>query len=431
MSDGGGPIALQAAEVAAGDVGPVGIAERVAELDVLRGVALFGVFLMNMIGLCSAGIMSTDAQLFALPTAALDRVVTEIGFWLFSDKANSLFAFLFGMGFYLQMQRAEARGADFARIYKRRLTVLLLFGLFHLYFIWTWDVLHLYAMAGFALLALRRVDTRTLLIGGILLTLFDWRIPQELLESAGLAEWHGFSSTYSEAAVLARQQVSAAGDYFGTVRAMASYTLLDYVLSGSLAGWFVYALGRFMLGAWVGRNGWLQHAQRHLPGFRRVMFIALPAGLLLAGFARIVEFGQRDAQLSPWDHWEIVERAVHAVSAPLLATGYVCAVVVALHTHRGRKLLAPFAYAGRMALSNYVAQSFVYALLLFGIGPGLALAGKIGSSVATLIVIVAYAAQVVLSRWWLARFRFGPLEWAWRGLTYGAWPRLRISPALS
>lgn len=416
--------------IASGHVGPVGAAERIEELDVLRGVALFGVFLMNMIGLCSAGIMSTQAQLLALPAAGLDSSVTEICFWLFGDKANSMFAFLFGLGFCLQMQRTEARGADFAHLYKRRLTVLLLFGVVHLCFIWTWDVLHLYALAGFVLFALRGLDSRALLTGGILFTLFDWRIPQELLEHAGLAEWHGLASAYSEEAVLARQQVSAAGDYFGTMRAMASYTLLDYILSGSLLGWFIYALGRFMLGAWVGRNGWLQQARNHLPGFRRGMHIALPGGLMLAGFSRMLEWSQRH-DAPRWEHWGLIERILHAVSVPMLTAGYVCAIVVALHTVRGRKLFAPFAPAGRMALSNYVAQSFVYALLLFGIGPGLGLAGRIGSTSVVLIVVVTYAAQMALSRWWLDRFRFGPLEWVWRGLTYGTWPRLRLRPALS
>lgn len=410
--------------------GPVGAAERIEELDVLRGVALFGVFLMNMIGLCSAGIMSTEAQLLALPTADVDSSVTEICFWLFGDKANSMFAFLFGLGFQLQMRRAEARGADFDRLYKRRLTVLLLFGIVHLYFIWTWDVLHLYALAGFALFALRGLGSRALLIGGILFTLFDWRIPQELLEHAGVAEWHGLASTYSDEAVLGRQQVSAAGDYFGTLRAMASYTLLDYVLSGSLLGWFIYALGRFMLGAWVGRNGWLQHARSYLPGFRRGMYVALPSGLVLAGVARILEWSRRH-DVAEWEHWSLIERIAHAVSVPVLTAGYICAIVVALHTARGRRLFAPFAPAGRMALSNYVAQSFVYALLLFGIGPGLALAGRIGATTVALLVVVIYAAQVALSRWWLDRFRFGPLEWVWRGLTYGTWPQMRLRPVLS
>ena len=101
------------------------------------------------------------------------------------------------------------------------------------------------------------------------------------------------------------------------------------------------------------------------------------------------------------------------------------AIVVGLHTTLGHRLLAPFAWPGRMALSNYVGQSLIYGFVLFGVGPGLSLAGRIGTSTVMAIVVVAYAAQVVSSRWWLARFRYGPLEWEWRGLTYGRWPAWR------
>jgi uncharacterized protein len=84
-----------------------------------------------------------------------------------------------------------------------------------------------------------------------------------------------------------------------------------------------------------------------------------------------------------------------------------------------------------MALTNYVSQSFVYALVFFGLGPGLGLMGRIGTAALTAMVIVAYAVQVLASRWWLTRFRFGPLEWVWRAYTYGSLPMLRSAPAPS
>lgn len=401
-----------------GNLQPTGASERFEVLDVLRGVALFGVFLMNMVGFCGAGVMATEGQLASLRTASLDALVYEVVFWLFGDKANSLFAFLFGLGFYLQLQRAEARGVDFSSIYVRRLTALLLFGIAHLFLLWSWDILHLYALTGFVLLALRGVSNRTLLIGGILLMLFDWRIPQELLHEAGLERWHGQPPMYTDAAVLARQAISGAGDYLGIMRLMAHYTLFDYVLSGTIVGWIIYACGRFMLGAWVGRQGWLTDASRYLSGFRATMLVTLPLGLLLDGISRLVLWDVMSDGFSDIAHWHLLHRVLHIAGLPLLTTGYLCAIVVGLHTPFGRRLLMPFAYAGRMALSNYVMQSFVYALLVFGVGPGLALAGKIGSSAAVAIVVIGYALQIALSRWWLGRFRFGPLEWVWRAVTY-------------
>src|SRR5262245_63125070 len=114
---------------------------------------------MNIVGFGRA--MATGQQLFSLPGAPLDFTLHEMLAWLVEDKANTLFAFLFGLGFYLQMQRLEARGVDFDRIYLRRLTFLLVLGLIHFMFLWTWDILHLYALAGFVLFAMRRLSNRT------------------------------------------------------------------------------------------------------------------------------------------------------------------------------------------------------------------------------------------------------------------------------
>ena len=403
---------------------PVEAGERVQVLDVLRGVALFGVFLVNFCGFAGVNIMATEQQLLSLNSGPLDFAVYEVTSWLVADKANTLFAFLFGLGFYVQMQRISARGADFERIYLRRLWVLLAMGVIHTLFFWAWDILNLYALAGFALFALRRLDDRRLLGWGVVLALFGRSAGEVLLGIVGEG-WHGRASPFSDAAVLARQAVSEAGDYWGVFRLFLELTLVDWLLSGLIVGWFLYALGRFMIGAWVGRQGWLQRAGGLLPQYRRVMRIALPLGLIADGLARILSHALQFGRLPQGAALETAVSALHMVSVPVLAAGYLAAIVVMLHTPLGRRVLLPFGAAGRMALSNYVAQSFIYAFVLFGLGPGLALAGRIGTTAVVTIVIVCYAAQIALSVWWLSRFRYGPLEWLWRGLTYGEWPRFR------
>lgn len=400
---------------------PVSAAERVHELDVLRGVALFGVFLMNMLGFASDGLMATEQQLLSLPTAPADAVASQLADWLVADKANTLFAFLFGLGFYLQMQRLEARGVDFDRIYVRRLAVLLGFGIVHTLFFWSWDILNTYALAGFALFALRDAKDRTLLWGGLLLALFSLTAHEVLAEFASLNEWHGWPSPYADEAVLARQEASLAGDYWGLFRLFAEYTLVDYLLNGLIIAWILYALGRFMIGAWVGRRGWLQNARAFLPGFRRMLQVALPVGLIAEGIACILRYYGDSGRLPSWEHWELLGDALHMLAVPVLATGYLCAIVVGMHTPGAQRWLAPFANAGRMALTNYVMQSLFYAFILFGVGPGLALAGRIGSATVVVLVAIAFATQIVASRWWLRHFRYGPLEWLWRRLTYGRW----------
>nr|AQQ74625.1 hypothetical protein [uncultured bacterium] len=405
---------------------PLGAADRIVLMDVLRGVALFGVFLMNVITVNSVSVMATELQLLSLPTAAADLALHDVFRWLVYDKANSIFAFLFGLGFFLQMQRLEARGADFESLYRRRLFVLLGIGLVHMVFFWVWEILHLYALAGFALLALRRLSGRDLLAVGIICAILGRVTAKTLQQYTGLATWTEPGTRFTDDAVLARQALSEAGDYFGLVRTFLDLTLFDYVANGFLVGWFFYALGRFLVGAWVGRHGWIARARQLLPGWQRLMRWTLPPGLVLEGAATLLA---ESPLLPEFAHRGYLAEVAHLVTAPLLATGYVAGLVVLYHGPLGAKLLAPFAWAGRMALTNYLAQSLVMGFVLFGVGPGLALAGHIGTCALTGIVIVAFAAQMLISRWWLGRYVYGPVEWLWRALTYGHRPPLRLARA--
>ena len=404
--------------------GPVAAADRVQELDVLRGIALFGVFVMNMVFFGNEVDHGTEQQLLALPTAGLDYAVREVVGWLMADKANTLFAFLFGLGFYLQMQRAEAAGRDFERLYLRRLSVLLAFGLIHTFFIFFWDILTLYALAGFLLFALRRASNRLLLVGGLVLALLARTAFELLADMAALGSGPAsLPPTGTRLSCCASSWHSPATIAAWFARLPPSHCTTT--VNGVLLGWILYALGRFMVGAWVGRKGWLQRAGDYLPGFRRVMAVALPVGLVSEGLIAIIRVYEPGGRLPDWDYWPVLVDVVHLITAPILATGYLCAIVTGLHTPAWRRWLAPFRHVGRMALSNYVAQSFICGLVFTGIGPGLALAGRIGATALLVGVTLAFAGQLLLSRWWLARYRYGPLEWAWRGLTYGAWPRCR------
>jgi len=399
------------------DASPLRASERVQELDVLRGVVLFGVFFMNMLDFSME--MSTEPQVTGVSSWPLDGVLYVLTNWLVDDKAITLFAFLFGLGFQLQMQRLVDRGADFERVYLRRMTFLLVLGLLHRTFLWTWDILHVYALAGFALFALRNARARTLLVGGIALALLADPIHEVLLRHTWLRGWHGMLNPYSDAATLARQQPMIAGDYLALVAYFARHDWIDSVLRGTLVSLFCFSLGRFMLGAWVGQRGWFQDCARYLPGFRRVLRVALPIGLVGAFVGQALE------HLTSWNYTAF---ALHVLAQLPLAAGYAAGVVVAFHTPLGRRLLTPFAHPGRMALSNYVGQSVLCGLVFTGVGPGLALIGRIGVGEVMLISIALYAVQVLASRWWLARYRVGPLEGQWRGYTYQELPALRRAP---
>jgi uncharacterized protein len=317
------------------------------------------------------------------------------------------------------MKRVEARGVDFERLYKRRLTVLLIFGVLNLFFLWTWDILHLYALSGFILLALRRLSTRDLLGIGLILSLFGRTAQKTLAEFGPQGSWMGLPGGYADEDVLLRQELSASGDYFAIVGNFFDWVFVDYIASGMILGWLCYALGRFMVGAWVGRHGWIARARDLLPGWRRVRNWGLIIGLSFEGLAVILS---EASWLPEWAHRDFYADCIHLVAVPVLTAGYVGAIVVGYESGRLRRWLAPFAWTGRMALTNYLAQGVIIGLVLFGVGPGLGLAGKIGISGIIGAVFVGYGAQILFSRWWLSRFEHGPAELLWRKLTYGDWP---------
>lgn len=402
--------------------GPVGERERIAEMDILRGVALLGVLTMNFVAMAGPGYLATTAQLQQLPTYPIDWWAYEFVRLFIGDKANTTFATLFGLGFYIQMTRGQGRPGFEAR-YRRRLFWLLTFGWLNMIFLWVWDILNLYALAGFFLLTTRRWSTKTLVIFGTIAALYSDKLQEWLVKALSLpiptAE-HLFTAE----ATLQRQQVAVAGDYWANVQSMWNMTVQDWLLGGVMIAWVVYALGRFALGAAIGRSGLLENVDRHLPLLRRVATIAIPLGLAVSLFIRLI---MRDLIDLPGatDNWRSFVEIIRSPAALILAAGYCAGIVVALRSDWGRRMFTPFGAVGRMALTNYLAQGFIYAFILFGVGPGLGLAGRIGSFGVLLICIAFFAFQIMFSHWWLARYRFGPMEWVWRTLTYGERPKMR------
>ena len=406
--------------------GPVGEKQRIGELDVLRGIALFGVLTMNFAGFAGPGAGITEAQAAALPTATVDGYTYWGIRWLIGDKANTVFATLFGLGFYLQMQRGQGQPGFEAR-YRRRLSWLLLFGILNAVFLWVWDILNLYAVAGFLLLALRRWSTRALAWFGLVAALYSDKLQEWLVDMLQLP-LPTSDHYWSTAGILERQELLRTGSYPELVGYFAQFTWIDWLLGGMMAAWIVYALGRFALGAAIGRSGILDDIPKYLPLLRRVAWTAIPAGLALGFVIRMV-YTEAWAPLGESDGLVQFAQALRSPAALLLAAGYCAAVVVALRKAWGKRLFGVFAPVGRMALTNYLAQGLLYGFVLSGVGPGLALAGRIGSFAVLGTCIAFFALQTAFSHWWLGRYRFGPMEWLWRALTYGERPAFRRATA--
>lgn len=398
---------------------PVSEKERIGELDVLRGFALLGVLIANITGWALSPFWSTDAQNAALASAEIDETARFFDSWLVEDKANTLFATLFGIGFWVQMKRLEARGGDFQRVYLRRITILLLIGCIHLFVLWPWDIVSLYALTAFLLFALRGSSDRVLVVLGLSLALAGRPLVEFLIDRLGISSG-AYDRVYSDAAILARQAASDTGNPVEVVVQNAWLTWNDWIVSGLFLAWVAYCLGRFLLGAYIARKGWIERAPELLGSFRKVLAIALPLGLAGEFIAMQIDFAYIPAPEWLFD-------VLHFPSVLLFDVGYVCLIVVLFNSAATRSVTGLFAPVGRMALSNYVLQSVFISFVLYGFGLGLA--GKIGTASLVLAGLGFFAVQTAVSYLWLKRFRFGPLEYLWRWGTYGKRPALRAYSA--
>ena len=398
-------------------MGPVG-EDRTAELDVVRGFALFGVLLINLYGHPEFAL--PERVLESLPTAAIDGLLGLAFDVLMEGKAQALFSMLFGLGFAMFLSRAEARGADGLRLYLRRVLILLAIGLVHVTAVFFGDILHVYAATAFVLILFRRAPDRVLLWTGVALSLLA-SVPmlgQMLWEKAATGQTPALILAW-EAGIERRWDVFLNADYPAYVAELVRAMGAEWMLSAFFWSYMGTVLGRFLVGFWLFRKGWVQNPGRHAAGFRRWAPRLILGGLLLSGAD--VALGASSVELTGLG--EVAKEVLHRTGQLTLALGYGAGLVVLMQGAPGRRLLAGLGDVGRMALTNYLMQSLVYLFIFYGFGLGLMRWG--GALTCLAIAVPTFVLQIVFSRWWLARFRFGPLEWLWRSATYGAWQPFR------
>lgn len=400
---------------------PVSPAERIPLLDILRGAALFGILLVNF-----------NEDYFATPVAAVDRAARVLIEFFFAGSFYPLFSFLFGLGFALQVERWQARGAPVGRFYLRRLGALLGFGLAHAVLLWHGDILRHYAILGFPLLLVRRLGTRTLLVGAALclLVAVKFDVVTSLVRlSPAVAIWttldHGPGP--GERALLGpiEREVIRNGTYQQLVRVRARIVWLQE-RSLPLDPIVPQIFAMFLLGLLAGRRGVLVRFTVRPLHLGRVMWGALVVGLL-GNFVSVLGpvLEASGIHLIPrrvLDFAGVFQLVGDAALS--LSYGAVITILVSQWESRGH-WLAPLGLVGRMGLTNYLLQSAVMLVLMCGFGFGLAYKLHLASSIPLKMGI--FAGQIGLSGWWLKRFRMGPAEWLWRAVTYGSMPRLLIS----
>lgn len=412
---------------------PTTAGERLDVLDILRGFALLGILLVNM-GIFSFPVL---AQITGTPRGdgALDRAAGFAVIWLATGKFYPLFSLLFGAGMALQMTRIEERGGQVGRFMARRLLILTGFGLLHVLLIWNGDVLFVYGLVGLALVLFRRLDPRQLLIwAGVL---FALPVTLGLVGAGSTALLGGFSfgatPGFDPNAFLLDLQKRAievyGGGTWGEILVWRAIEWLVFTLIGLFGGQWLVLLALFIVGMYFVKRGNLQDMARRLPTFRRGLRVGLGIGLPANFLVALVFTSGGDPLTSPLFS---LAQTVLWIVGPLLTIGYISAFVLLTQSETWRRRFAPLAAAGRMALSNYIMQSVVCTLIFYSYGLGLY--GQVGAFASVLLGVIIWLAQILLSVLWLRRFRFGPLEWLWRTLTYGrTQPMLKpaTSPATS
>lgn len=385
---------------------PTTSGERIEMIDALRGFALTGVCLGNL-ALFSFFFCLSNGQKADLPFPVINTIISYFIYFFVDWKFWTLFSIMFGFGASIFISRADDLHKNGKALYSRRLIILLIWGLIHGILFWFGDILSEYALAGFVLLLFSNKKSMALAVWGIILgaliplvlrILQVTLLPETLdkFDKLGTLTMDAYSSRSFSKVIVAN---------------------LVNIKIYSLYVWFllIAALGRFMIGYWIGQSGRMHHIENFTDFFRKTMricaWIGFPVMLILT-LTRILT----DAEvLTPESKWESIT-CLSEVASLTIGIFYAIKFTFLYQNKKWKKRLSVFKEMGRMALTNYLMQTIFNILIFNGIGFGLA--GEIGPSIYILWFVFLMILQIIFSKWWLSKYRFGPFEWLWRSLTY-------------
>jgi uncharacterized protein len=390
---------------------------RIDALDVLRGIGLLGIFLMN-IEFFNRPIMEMGLG----PPAGASQLDMVIAHWteiLITGKFWPLFSMIFGMGFEVMQHQAEKDGKNFIPIYIRRCFALLILGVLHSVFLWPGDILHSYAIVGMVLLFSPRVSSVTTIVMGVSIS-----IAMALLSIlTGLSlNSASPSSVQRLAEIIVDVKASAAhaafvytnGDYWQVTMQRIS-EFVD-AMGAEYISW-ACAFSYFLIGSGIMRSGVLSNLKQHRGTFLKYAVI----GLLLGGVMTAIAQKFHTYDVMSADGF-ITQGLMLSGNLPL-AICYLCLLLIAMSYARIASWLKVFVPAGKMALSHYLLQSIISSTVFFGYGLGYW--GQWGRANLVVFVFVVFTTQVIFSYIWLWYFRYGPIEWLLRAVTYMRLPEMK------
>ena len=405
---------------------PVTPTDRIVLLDVLRGLAIFGILMVNMqifyrpVSLMLAGYTGSES---------ITGMVSEAFIKMFFEgKFYVLFSMLFGYGFWIFINKKTSDGSSIIPVFRRRVFILLIFGILHVVLLWAGDILVFYALFGFILLLFRRVSDRGLIKWAIWLAL----IPVLLTAFSTLMVFLAGLDPDAKAAVESSMQ--GRKDYMqsvienataiyssGSFSEIVSVRLHEYrILLPGIVFFYPLVLAMFLTGVWAARKDLIRNYSLHIPFFRKLFWwglsVGVPANL-------IYTYSYFHLRIDNVDIFTVLSTLGHIIGGIFLSLSYVSAIVLLVNRGRLSAFNSYLAPAGRMALTNYLMHSIICTTLFLSYGFGLF--NQINPFQGILLTMLIFSLQILYSNWWLKRFSYGPFEWIWRKLTYAKMIRFR------
>lgn len=402
--------------------GPTSAEERLPLLDAVRGVALGGILLANLMSFFAVDMLGAEQRLAMSWGWAGEHVLFAVN-WFVEGKFYSVFSILLGIGFALQAGRSARRGAspaDFARFFRRRMWVLVAIGLVHMVVVWAGDILTLYGVMGLLLPSLARLKggMRAALIGALFLAPLGTHAlvvstggrldPRAPFAAAGNTLRERFTNPERTALDLFAR--GSGTDYY--VRNTSTVVVRPgaYLQQGRPAK----VLFLFVLGAWLGAS-----VLPRLARLRRSLLLTVALGGAV-GLAGSFVYATIKAATESWFLMSgagLLQTTAYTFGTTPLALAYLAAAALAWRASWGRRGLGWFVPLGRMALTVYLTQSVVQVAIFTSLGLGLA--GRVPAVWIPAVAALVLVAQRHACSWWLARHERGPAEWIWRRATYG------------
>ncbi|WP_330502259.1 DUF418 domain-containing protein [Peribacillus frigoritolerans] len=386
---------------------PLQESKRIVSIDILRGLAILGIFLVNMPSFHSPLLYIDGAERWA---GGWDGILYRFSDIVAQASFYPLFAFLFGFGAIILAVRSEEKGISFPVLYIKRLSFLLILGCIHAFFIWHGDILINYAVFGFALLFFYKMKGRNLILLGSVCYVLPFAILGSLFLIMGTFDSEGMAITTDSAMMKQSLEVYQSG----TFTELMSQRALDwYMVNNPLNAiiLFLSIFPFFLMGAGVAKQGFLQNPTQNKRQLKAISIVSLLLGMSIKmlPYVTVYHFGTIFVQ----DY----------LGGPLLTIFYITAITLLAERAGASRLLHPLSYIGRMSMSNYLFQSMVCTGIFYSYGLGLY--GSVSYTAGFVFLIALFCLQILLSLLWMGLYEYGPVEYIWRCFTYGKKPVMR------